>query len=64
MNKTILVVDDEPKITRIARDYLENSGFSVLTCGDGQTALSMVRGEKPDLIVLDLMLPGMDGLDV
>ena len=64
MNKTILVVDDEPKITRIARDYLESSGFNVLTSGDGQQALAITRRDKPDLIVLDLMLPGMDGLDV
>jgi len=64
MKKTILVVDDEPKITQIARDYLEGSGFNVLTVGDGQKALILARQEKPDLIVLDLMLPGMDGLDV
>ena len=64
MKETILVVDDEPKITRLARDYLENSGFQVLTSGDGIQALAVARQEKPDLIVLDLMLPGMDGLDV
>jgi DNA-binding response OmpR family regulator len=64
MNETILVVDDEPKIARIARDYLEKSGFQVLTSGDGVQALALARQEKPDLIVLDLMLPGMDGLDV
>ncbi len=64
MKKTILVVDDEPKITRLARDYLEKSGFTVLTSGDGQQALTITRQERPDLIVLDLMLPGLDGLDV
>ena len=64
MKETILVVDDEPKIARLARDYLENSGFEVLTSGDGNQALAIARQEKPDLIVLDLMLPGMDGLDV
>ena len=64
MNELILVVDDEPKIVKLARDYLEKAGFQVLTAGDGQTALAMARTEKPDLIVLDLMLPGMDGLDV
>ena len=64
MNETILVVDDEPKIVRLARDYLEKSGFKVLTSGDGQQALAITRQERPDLIVLDLMLPGMDGLDV
>lgn len=64
MNEIILVVDDEPKITRLARDYLEKSGFTVLTSGDGQQALTITRQERPDLIVLDLMLPGLDGLDV
>jgi DNA-binding response OmpR family regulator len=64
MNELILVVDDEPKITRLARDYLEKSGFTVLTSGDGQQALTITRQERPDLIVLDLMLPGLDGLDV
>lgn len=64
MNETILVVDDEPKIVQLARDYLEKSGFKVLTSGDGQQALAIARRERPDLIVLDLMLPGMDGLDV
>ncbi|MCK5793457.1 MAG: response regulator, partial [Anaerolineales bacterium] len=64
MNETILVIDDEPKITQLARDYLVESGFKVLTTGDGLQALAINRQEKPDLIVLDLMLPGMDGLDV
>ena len=64
MNKTILVVDDEPKIVQIARDYLEGSGYKVLSSGDGTQALAIARQDKPDLIVLDLMLPGMDGLDV
>jgi DNA-binding response OmpR family regulator len=62
--RTILVVDDEPKIVQIARDYLEHTGFSVLTAGDGKTALAIVRASKPDLIVLDLGLPQVDGLDV
>lgn len=64
MNELILVVDDEPKIMRLARDYLEQSGFRVLPAGDGPSALAAARQEKPDLIVLDLNLPGMDGLDV
>jgi two-component system, OmpR family, alkaline phosphatase synthesis response regulator PhoP len=64
MNELILVVDDEPKIVRIARDYLERSAFRVLPANDGPTALAVARQEKPDLIVLDLNLPGMDGLDV
>jgi len=64
MNETILVVDDEPKILQLAKDYLVDNGFKVLTSGDGVQALAVARQEKPDLIVLDLMLPGMDGLDV
>ncbi len=62
--KTILVVDDEFKIVQIARDYLEHAGFSVLTAGDGKSALSAARSAKPDLVILDLGLPEMDGLDV
>ena len=62
--KTILVVDDEPKITQVARDYLEHAGFAVVTAFDGKSALAAVRLHKPDLIVLDLGLPEMDGLDV
>ena len=62
--KTILVVDDEPKIVQLARDYLERAGYSVLTAHDGKSTLAVVRAEKPDLIVLDLGLPQMDGLDV
>jgi DNA-binding response OmpR family regulator len=62
--KTILVVDDEPKIVELARDYLEHAGFSVMTCGDGPSAVATVGGRHPDLVVLDLGLPGMDGLDV
>lgn len=62
--KTILVVDDELKITRLLRDYLEQAGFRVVTSADGRTALRAARAERPDLIVLDLGLPGIDGLDV
>ena len=64
MNELILVVDDEPKIVRIARDYLERSGFRIVPAYDGASALAAVRQEKPDLVVLDLNLPEMDGLDV
>ncbi len=64
MNETILVVDDEPKIVKLAQDYLERSGFRVVTAADGTTALAVARHERPDLIVLDLNLPGTDGLDV
>lgn len=62
--KTILVVDDEPKIVKLVRDYLERAGFAVRVAGNGKDALSQVRSEKPDLIILDLGLPQMDGLDV
>jgi DNA-binding response OmpR family regulator len=61
---TILVVEDEMKIARLIRDYLAHAGFEVIVTGDGETALASARGQKPDLIVLDLGLPGSDGLDV
>ena len=64
MNELILVVDDEPKIVKLARDYLEQSSFRVLAAGDGSTAIATFRHEKPDLVVLDLNLVGMDGIDV
>src|SRR5260370_1261467 len=61
---TILVVDDEPRIVQIVRDYLQHGGFTVLVASDGPTALRTARTGRPDLIVLDLSLPGQDGLDV
>jgi two-component system alkaline phosphatase synthesis response regulator PhoP len=64
MNGLILVVDDEPKIVKQARDYLEKGGFQVAAAGDGKMALAVARHERPDLVVLDLNLPEMDGLDV
>jgi DNA-binding response OmpR family regulator len=64
MAPKILVVDDEAKIVRLVRSYLEQSGFAVVEAGDGQTALIQARREKPDLVVLDLGLPGIDGLEV
>lgn len=64
MSKNILVIDDEPQIADLCRDYLVAAGFDVLTAGDGPKGLALARRERPDLVVLDLMLPGMDGLDV
>jgi two-component system alkaline phosphatase synthesis response regulator PhoP len=61
---TILVVDDEPKITQLVRDYLESAGFAVVTAGDGREALMRAHTERPDLVILDLGLPQLDGLDV
>jgi two-component system, OmpR family, alkaline phosphatase synthesis response regulator PhoP len=60
----ILVVEDEMQIARNLRDYLEVAGFDVTVVGDGTAAVASARGDRPDLIVLDLGLPGMDGLDV
>jgi DNA-binding response OmpR family regulator len=62
--KTILVVDDERKIADLARDYLEHAGFAVRIAADGNAALAAIRRDRPDLVVLDLGLPGLDGLDV
>jgi two-component system, OmpR family, alkaline phosphatase synthesis response regulator PhoP len=60
----ILVVDDEPKIVQLVRDYLERAGFAVSTARDGHEALMRAHQERPDLIVLDLGLPRLDGLEV
>ena len=62
--KEILVVDDEPRIAEICRDFLERAGFRVLTAGNGADALTLARTKQPDLVVLDLGLPKVDGLDV
>lgn len=62
--KTILVVEDELKIARLVRDYLEQAGYSVLTAPDGESGLALWRSHDPELVVLDLGLPGMDGYDI
>jgi DNA-binding response OmpR family regulator len=62
--KTILVVEDEMKIARLVRDYLEHAGFGVTVAGTGESAIASARGRRPDLVILDLGLPGRDGLDV
>lgn len=61
---TILIIEDEPELVRVLRSYLEQAGFSVLTAGRGDTGLSTWQHRQPDLVILDLNLPGMDGLDV
>jgi DNA-binding response OmpR family regulator len=64
MDATILIVDDEPNIVELNRMYLEGAGYRVLTARTGPEALARFRSEHPDLLVLDLMLPGLDGWDV
>lgn len=64
MTRKILVVDDELEIAKLVRAYLERAGFAVVTASEGSQALAVFRHERPNLVVLDLNLPGMDGLDV
>ena len=64
MAKKILVVDDELEIIKLVRAYLERAGFAVVTAREGREALAVFRHEHPQLVILDLNLPGMDGLDV
>jgi DNA-binding response OmpR family regulator len=62
--KTVLIVDDEVQIVDLARDYLEHAGFAVITAADGRAGLSLARTRSPDLLILDLGMPELDGLDV
>ena len=64
MTQRILVVDDDREIVRLVRAYLEKAGYEVLVAYDGETALHILRRERPDLVLLDLMLPDRDGWDV
>ncbi|MBN1937936.1 MAG: response regulator transcription factor [Anaerolineae bacterium] len=64
MSQTILIVEDEERIAHWVRAYFERAGFRTLVAGDGPRGLRLARAEQPDLIVLDLMLPGLDGTDV
>jgi len=64
MSKTILIVDDEKEITVVLCKFLSKEGFNILTATDGETALKAAKKHIPDLIVLDIMMPGMDGGDV
>ena len=61
---SVLVVDDEPVLSGTVKNYLERAGMSAQTCGDGLAALDLVRATAPDVVVLDLGLPGMDGVEV
>jgi two-component system alkaline phosphatase synthesis response regulator PhoP len=63
-NKTIMVVDDNPDIITIVRTILEGRGFNVLSASSGAECLEALKSQKPDLIVLDIMMPEMDGLEV
>jgi DNA-binding response OmpR family regulator len=62
--KTVLVVDDEPKIVDVVRDYLRSAGYTVTTAADGEGAVALARARPPDLVVLDLGLPDLDGLEL
>ncbi|MBK8833676.1 MAG: response regulator transcription factor [Anaerolineae bacterium] len=64
MAQRILVVDDDRDIVQVLRGYLEQSGYQVLEANDGETGLHMLRRERPDLVILDLMLPGRDGMSI
>ncbi len=61
---TVLVVDDEANLVELVQGYLEQEGYTVLTAGDGRAALDLARSGSPDVIILDLLLPGLDGLEV
>lgn len=61
---TILIIEDEPALVRLTRDYLVRSGYRVVTASDATTGLQRIRADRPDLVVLDLGLPDRDGLDV
>jgi DNA-binding response OmpR family regulator len=61
---TILIIEDEPELVKVLRSYLEQSGFNVISAGRGDTGYALFEQKRPDLVILDLNLPGMDGLDV
>jgi two-component system alkaline phosphatase synthesis response regulator PhoP len=64
MKRRVLVVDDDKEVVRLIRAYLEQAGFEVLAAYDGETAVHVIRRERPDLLLLDLMLPGKDGWEI
>ncbi|MGH9120594.1 MAG: response regulator transcription factor [Acidimicrobiales bacterium] len=61
---TVLVIDDDPVVVQLLKVSLEMEGYEVLSAGDGELGLSRARLEHPDMVILDVMMPGMDGLDV
>ena len=64
MSKKVLVVDDDEKLRALVSEYLEGYGFKIITLPDGRSVLNTIRRESPDMVILDIMLPGRDGLDV
>lgn len=62
--KTVLVVDDQPSLVRLVRDNLETLQFRVISASEGSRTIDIIENEKPDLVILDIMLPGMDGYEV
>ncbi|MBA4393212.1 MAG: two-component system response regulator OmpR, partial [Desulfobacca sp.] len=64
MENRILIVDDDQKLQRLLKEYLENNGFRVLSLMDGSQVLKTIHTTPPDLIILDIMLPGKDGLEI
>jgi len=64
MKNRVLLIDDDGKLRKLLREYLEENGFQVLTLADGSEALDKIRTESPDIVILDIMLPGKDGLEI
>jgi two-component system alkaline phosphatase synthesis response regulator PhoP len=64
MAKKIMVVDDEPYIARVIKFKLEQEGYTVISANDGQSGLQKIKEEKPDLVLLDVMMPGLSGYEV
>ena len=64
MEKKVLLVDDDEKLLKLVKEYLEGYGFQVLTLPDGSTVMKTIAAKSPDMVILDIMLPGKDGLDV
>jgi len=64
MGKRVLLVDDDEKLRRLLKEYLEGYQFQVLTLGDGEAVLNSIRKESPEIVILDIMLPKKDGLEV